>query len=138
MINLGLSLGIKSYRRWNPDNLFSNGEEGFLYDFSKIDRMFQESTGATAVSADGQTVRLALEGSQWAGKNLDQVLAGQAELVVNGDMSAGTSPWTIPAGNGSLSVVDGRLRVTTTATASPVYVSQSIATARRLSSAAST
>lgn len=124
----GLTLSGRGGRRWEPLDLFRGGGSGFLYDFADPANMRQESTGVTPVTADGQSVGLAFDTSQWAGKNLDQVLAGQAELVVNGDMSAGTSPWTIPAGNGSLSVVDGRLRVTTTATASPVYVSQSIAT----------
>lgn len=124
----GLTLSARGGKRWEPLDLFRGSYSGFLYDFADPANMRQESTGVTPVTADGQSVGLVFDTSQWGGRTLEQVLAGQADLIVNGDMSAGTSPWTIPAGNGSLSVVDGRLRVTTTATASPVYVSQSIAT----------
>jgi hypothetical protein len=62
------------------------------YDARKLDRMFQDSTGQTPVTASADKVGLWLDGSQFGTKTLAQVLAGQAELVTNTAVDAGG--WT--------------------------------------------
>lgn len=43
---------------WTPANLFLNGEIGFWFDSSDLSTMFQDSVGATPVTAAGQRVGL--------------------------------------------------------------------------------
>lgn len=99
-ISLGLGLGLtmsgRSARRWRPSDVFRPGDNGLLYDFSRADTLFQEATGITPASVD-QSVGLVLDTSQWGGKTLDQVLAGQAELHIpnyaSGAWNAGLGRW---------------------------------------------
>ena len=68
-------------RLWRDNQLFDvPGSNGFLYDFSRADTLFQEATGQTPAGID-QNVGLALDISKWGGKTLAQVLAGQPELA---------------------------------------------------------
>jgi len=48
---------------FSPLNLFKQGEEGAWYDPSDLTTMFQDSTGTTPVTADGQPVGLILDKS---------------------------------------------------------------------------
>lgn len=102
---------------FTPLSLFANGEDGFLYDFSKTDRTFQESAGETAADDDAEVVGLALEQSQWGGRTLAEVIAAQSEIIANGSFSVdanwskGTG-WTIEGGLGvgastSLALIQG-------------------------------
>jgi hypothetical protein len=59
------------------------------YDARKLDRLFQDSPGQTAVTASGDKVGLWLDGSQFGTKTLQQVIAGQAEL--RGSFATGLS-----------------------------------------------
>ena len=69
----------------NPDAvieaLFASGEQGAWYDPSDLSTMFQDSTGTTFVTADGQPVGLILDKSKG--------LALGAERLVNGEFSGG-------------------------------------------------
>jgi len=97
-LHFGLSLSMQGRggRRWLPSDVFLPGDNGFLYDFSRADTLFQEATGITPAGLD-QNVGLALDISKWGGKTLAQVLAGQAELRAAG---AGTlsGGWTESGG----------------------------------------
>lgn len=65
---------------FDPMSLFANGEHGFYFDFSKTDRLFQESTALTPVSADTHPTGMALEAHKWGGGTLAQEIAQQPEL----------------------------------------------------------
>lgn len=54
---------------------------GLWFDPSDTDTLFQDSTGASALTATGQTLGLILDKFQWNGKSLSQLLAGQPELA---------------------------------------------------------
>ena len=81
--------------------------------------MFQDTAGTTPVTAVEQPVGLMLDKSQG--------LVLGSELITNGDFSNGTTGWTITEGDASLSVVDGKLRMTCNAD-STCRVSQQITT----------
>lgn len=48
---------------WEPSRLFDNGEEGAWYDPSDLSTMFQDGSGTTPVTADGQPVGKILDKS---------------------------------------------------------------------------
>lgn len=79
---------------FSPASLFVNGEDGFLYDFSKTDRLFQDVAGTIPVAVDADPIALALDGHSWGGKTLAQLLAGQPELVTNGGLTVNANGWT--------------------------------------------
>lgn len=96
--NLRMSLaemlaGIVDAPSFTPESLFANGEKGFSFAFAKTDRTWQEFTGETQSDDDGETVGLALEGSQWGGKSYAAMLAGQPNIAPP-FVSAGTG-WTV-------------------------------------------
>jgi hypothetical protein len=80
------------------------------YDARKLDRMFQDSTGQTAVTASADKVGLWLDGSQFGGKTLAQVIAGQAELKGGGVVgligSATAAQYNTSTGVGQVTRVD--------------------------------
>jgi len=98
-LRFGLSLSMQGRdgKAWKPSDLFETGS-GFLYDFSRADALFQEATGITPAGVD-QNVGLALDVSKWGGKTLAQVLAGQAELITNGNFDVDISGWTNVGGS---------------------------------------
>jgi hypothetical protein len=49
---------------WNPSSIFYGGEQGVWYDPSDLTTLFQDTAGATPVTAVGQTVGLMLDKSQ--------------------------------------------------------------------------
>lgn len=81
---------------WSPASIFTSGEPGWMYDNSDMSTLFQDSAGTTPVTAVGQPVGLQLD------KSKGLVLG--PELVTNGDFSAGSTGWTVPAG---WSITDG-------------------------------
>ena len=99
-------------------DLFSGGKRGVWYDPSDLSTMFQESTGRTAVTADGQPVGLMYDKSRGE-------LFGD-ELVTNGTFDSDTSGWTA-INSAALSVVSGTLKVEDT-TGSFGYAIQLFAT----------
>jgi len=90
-----LGAGAKNlFSGFDPDAvitaLFASGEQGVFFDPSDLSTMFQESTGITPVTADGQPVGLILD------KSKGLVLG--PELVTNGDFSNGSTGWTLGTG----------------------------------------
>jgi hypothetical protein len=101
-----LERSLRSSASYSPNVLFASGEAGDWFDPSDLSRMFTNTTGATPVTADGQTVALML----------GQRRGAEVELVTNGDFSDGTTGWTLnSAPNSTQAVVGGRLRVTAVA-----------------------
>lgn len=79
-------------------------------------RLMQEATGPTPVTAVGQPIGLALDSGLWGGKTLAQVVAGQPELVVNGDFSS-ASDWAFDGLNAAgISIAGGKLNFDGTST----------------------
>ena len=100
----GYNLFAASAPAYDPEILFSAGEQGAWFDPSDLTTMFQDFPGTTPVTAVGQPVGLILD------KSKGLVLG--PELVTNGDFSNGTTGWSAYNGNTSISVVSGALRVT--------------------------
>jgi hypothetical protein len=75
---------VVSVSSFTPTQLFASGEAGDWFDPSDLSRMFTDTTGATPVTADGQTVALML--GQRRGANV--------ELVTNGTFDTDISGWT--------------------------------------------
>ena len=94
---------------FNVASLFKDGQQGFWYDPSKINTLFQDSSGSTAVTADGEPVGLVLDNSQ--GLELGP------EEVVNGDFATDTV-WTK---SGFATIDNGVLRIVTGGSASGAF-----------------
>lgn len=77
-------------------SIFADGTDGFYFDFSKTDRLFQKLTGTPADDA-GENIYLGLESHGWAGRTYAQQVASAANLVTNGTFDSGTG-WTAEAG----------------------------------------
>jgi hypothetical protein len=87
-------------------SLFADGTDGFYFDFSKTDRLFQDNLG-TLANAGGSSIFLGLESHAWAGKTLAEYLvASTPALVEPFDSSA---PWTLQA---DLAISGGKLTCT--------------------------
>jgi hypothetical protein len=98
--------------------LFGANDNGFLFNFSKTDRLFQDTAGTTAVAADADPIALALEGHAFGGKTLAQVIAGQPELNPNPGPFANATGYT--ASSGTLAIVGDEIEQTTSAAAASV------------------
>jgi hypothetical protein len=83
------------------------------YDARKLDRLLQESTGQTAVTASADKVGLWLDGSRFGGKTLAQVIAQATEEIDNPTFANGGSGWT--ATNSTPVYGAGQVAVTATA-----------------------
>lgn len=103
-MNLSLGLGLGSI----PVNegvapilqrIFADGTDGFYFDFSKTDRLFQDLANTPADGA-GENIYLGLEGHSWAGRTYAQELAQQPELVTNGDFDTDLTGW-VSVGSGT-------------------------------------
>jgi hypothetical protein len=86
--------------------LFANNEQGFAYDFNDLTTLYQDSNGATPVTAVGQVVGLVLDKSKG--------LALGTELIVNGNFTS-TASWS--ATNATFTVASNEATITNTTNA---------------------
>ena len=106
---------------FSPYSLFSGTAIGTWFDPSDLTTMYQDAAGTTAVTTPGQPVGLRLDKSKG--------LALGAELVSNGDFSAGLTGWTNNSnGTGTAIVADGVLTLTRVDAANRGRVDQGFAT----------
>lgn len=88
-MNLAFRTALLSGTRitaFSPLSLFASGEQGAWYDPSDMSTMFQDASGATAVTAVEQPVSLLLDKSK--------SLALGSELVTNGTFDTNITGWT--------------------------------------------
>ena len=102
--------GLAGQALFSLDAFMAAQEDGFWLDFTKTDRHFQENVGATPADGVGEAIGLALDQRSWAGKTLAEILAAQAEILLNGTFDTNTANWT-SASSGVLSVNAGKLRI---------------------------
>ncbi len=99
---------IRAWGQWAPAQLFSQGQEGVWYEPKPVvagqQVLYQDSAGTTPVEADGDPVGLMLDRSRG--------LVLGPELVTNGEFDEDTNGWVGARNNETLSVVNGKLRVT--------------------------
>lgn len=76
-------------------SIFADGTDGFYFDFSKTDRLFQTITDTPADDA-GENIYRGLESHSplWGAKTLGQLVASQPEMVTNGALTVDASGWT--------------------------------------------
>ena len=79
---------------FNLDAFMATQADGLYFDTTKTDRFFQESTGPTLADDVGEAIGLALSQRAWNGQTLAEVLAGQPELVTNGEFTTDLSGWS--------------------------------------------
>ena len=92
-------------------------EAGYYRDFTRTDGLFQEDVGPTPASVANDPIGLALSQRLWGGRTLDQVVAGQPELVPDPEFD-NSAAWSL---TGGVSVTGGRLVFSGgAATATPV------------------
>ena len=99
VLSVGRLLGSRNTGSFSPAALFAASEVGVWYDPSDLTTLYQDSAGTTPVTAVEQPVGLMLD------KSKGLVLG--AELVTNGDFSSGTTGWTVPEADATLSVSGG-------------------------------
>lgn len=76
------------------DAFMASQADGVFYDFTKTDRHFQESTGATIADDVTEAIGLALDQRLWGGRTLAQIVAAATELVSNGSFAGDLTGWT--------------------------------------------
>lgn len=107
---LGLSLSLGSAASLNKggfslDAFMASEADGLFFDFTKTDRLFQESTGAPSSGNPGDVIGLAMSGRSWNGKTLAQVVSSQPELTPNGTFDTDLGGWDASASSPPSTVV---------------------------------
>jgi hypothetical protein len=74
-------------------SIFADGTDGFYFDFSKTDGLFQAVTAETLADDAGESIAFGLDRHSWLDKTYAQLLASQPELIINGDFSSDVG-WT--------------------------------------------
>ena len=105
---------------WSTQSLFKASEQGVFFDPSDLSTMFQDATGTTPVTADGQPVGLILD------KSKGLVLG--STLNSNSSFDSGMSSWSAMA-NGTVDTsVSGQVTVSQTSTGATTFSYQAITT----------
>ena len=90
-------------------SIFADGTDGFYFDFSKTNRLFQDLVNTPADGA-GENIWLGLESHSWGGKSLDGLIATQSEARGNGSIAllgtATAATYNTSTGDGTVSRVD--------------------------------
>lgn len=108
--------------------------DGFWYDFTKTDRLFQENTGPTPAAAASDVIGLALSQRTSGGQTLAQVVSAATEIIPDPGFDS-SGAWTMTTPSGTTSVVaGGQLTLTRdgVAASDPRAVSTGVATSGRL------
>ena len=84
-INSGLLVELLGSSSFLPSSLFASGEEGVWYDPSDISVLFQDNTGATPVTAPGQTIGLVLDKSSNGFNATQATTAARPSYIVDAD-----------------------------------------------------
>jgi hypothetical protein len=92
--------------------IFADGTDGFYFDFSKTDRLFQAVNSGVLADDAGESIALALESSKWSGRTRAQELAQQTELFPDGGIP-NTTGWT--PSNATLTAEANGLKLLSTA-----------------------
>lgn len=95
------ALPNKWYKYWRDtplvfdpiSSIFADGTDGFYFDFSKTDRLFQNLRNTPADDA-GENICLALESSKWGGRSFAEYLASRTE-----EANIGTQSLTVATGS---------------------------------------
>ena len=78
--------------------------DGFWYDFTKTDRLFQEDVGPTPADDPNEVIGLALSQRLWGGKTLAQVVAEASAAVADSFTDASSAPGTASWSAGDLTL----------------------------------
>lgn len=123
-MELGLSLSLTGIRNgFSLSNYMASQSDGFWFDLTRSDTMFQEDVGPTPADGAGEVIGLALSQRLWGGQTLAGYLAGQPELVTPG-------AWTLTAAPGASATESpaGTLNLVGNGDADSALAQQSIST----------
>ena len=99
----------------NLDAFMAAQSDGFWFDYTKLDRMFQEPGGSTPADGIGEAIGLSLDQRLWVGKTLAEVMALQPDLLGGAGAFATSTGWTL---SGLAAIASGKLSFTGTGRAS--------------------
>jgi len=94
--------------------LFGNGEDGFLFaDWSELDELYQSAlNGSTLVSADNDSVGLALNDAKWRGQTKAAIAAAASELANVGTQTLGAATGSASSGGWNITATSNFASVT--------------------------
>lgn len=112
---------------FNLDAFMAAQSDGLYFDTTKTDRLFSTSPATGFANTTGQAIGVAIDQRTFAGKSLDEYLAGRPELLANPNFDTVAS-WFATGGS---SVAGGKGRIVTPDTTySALY--QNVATVGKL------
>ena len=115
---LGIGIGIPHTLSAGGLNLaafMAAQTDGFWFDYTKLDRMFQEPGGSTPADGIGEAIGLSLDQRTWGGKTLAEVMALQPDLLGGAGAFAAATGWTL---TGLAAIASGKLSFSGTGRAS--------------------
>lgn len=131
-IGIGNGLTLGQGGGLNLDAYLASLSGGFRFNFRKTDRFFQDVTLTTLADDIGEPISYALDSCKWQGRTYPAFLAGQPELVVNGNFDTDLTGWNsvntsgVASGQSTLSLVSNRLRNTADGNSLSRYATQRI------------
>jgi len=114
---LDISMTVDDFYYIKPslaEQLFPSGEAGLLIDPSQLDTLYQSCNAfLTPVSANGDSVGIAMDIRTWFGMPFVNIMQQQAELVTNGDFEDGLTGYDSSVSNppDTLEIEDGDLHI---------------------------
>lgn len=103
-------------------SLFANNEQGFAYDPNDLSTMYQDAAGTIPITAVGQPVGLTLDKSKGMVLGTEAIIGGNFEGGLIGAVTDGNgsvSEWKLNTVNPISGTQDGKLTVSTPASARP-------------------
>lgn len=126
-LSLGLGLGLSRSQGggFSLAAFMAGQSDGFWYDFTSPDRLFQSTVGPPA-NDPSEVIGLALDQRRASGKTLAQVAAEQPELFANNDFSGGSTGWNVinTGASHTATFSGGAVRYQTTTTSPALEVRQ--------------
>jgi hypothetical protein len=115
MLGVGVGtpeIAIRNKGFIDVSKFFEAGGDGTGFDFTDTTSMFEDIDGGDNVDTHGQSIGIILSKKFMGGKTAASFIAGQPELVTNGDFSTGdTTGWNLGAGDFTITVPNGQVSI---------------------------
>ena len=120
-----LAVSMQSYTRLLHD-LFSNNEQGFVYDPNDLSTMYQDAAGTVPVTAAGQPVGLVLDKSKMVASTRRNLLTYTDDFTNASWHKTSTAASTSPSDNGLVLAPDGSVTARSYTFTSQTFIRQLI------------